>query len=138
MLGRKFEVHTSHPAFAGFVLDTQVGYRNLIANNLKAVTGGNLSAGLSVELREVAVELPLQLEIEDDTEIPATSVEDSPGLFLVQAIKVCVVVRLLRLNEAVIGGLTIGKEPFEQTKRCPFLVSVSTSRAEPSGLSKVA
>jgi hypothetical protein len=99
VLGRKFEVHTGHLAFAGLVLDTQVGYRDLIADNLKALAGSNLRASLSAERGKVTVELPLQLEIEDDTEIPATFVEDSPGLFLVQLIEVRVVVRIFRLDE---------------------------------------
>jgi hypothetical protein len=47
--------------------------------------------------------LPFQLVIENDTEVPAALVEDFSGLFLIEPVEICIVVRFFRFDEAVVS-----------------------------------
>ena len=72
------------------------------------------------ECREIPVELLLQFKIENDAEILASLVEDSPRLFVIKPVDVRVVVRFLRLDEAVIRGLAIGSKAVCAEQSVPF------------------
>lgn len=70
MTGGKFEVHTSPLAVARFEFDPNVGNWNLSSNDMKTMSFGNemFLLGRSparTELREIAVEAPLHLVVEN-------------------------------------------------------------------------
>jgi len=75
------------------------------------MAGGDLGPGLAAEPSEILVEFLLQFVIENDAEVPTTLFEDFSGLFLIEPVEICIVVRFFRFDEAVVSRLTFGNQP---------------------------
>jgi hypothetical protein len=96
MTGSKFEVHAPPFSIASPYFNSNVGHGNPSSNDLETVPLGNgvfAIGGIAVfaYLCEIAIEMPLQFVVENDTKVSATITFDLQSPFLIQTVKVGVV-----------------------------------------------
>lgn len=108
-----FEVQVLKITALVFVLDPQIGNRNLVLHKVQIIFIGNADALVCgvltrVDLREFFVQLLFEFVVENDAAKLAAGGFDFLGHLVVQAIDFGVVTDFFGFNEAVIDRLAVG------------------------------
>jgi hypothetical protein len=110
MLRDELEVDSRRVAVSGLVLDPQVGNRDLVAHDSQSMPCRDFGVSMGAEPGDLAIDFLHEFVTENDSE-PASALFFNPSrFFLVQAIKVRVVIGLSEFDEVAVHGLILGYE----------------------------
>ena len=99
--------------FGGFILDTQIGDRNLSVDELQAVLFRDFAFAVeSVFFRsqqgQIVIQIPFEFIVEEHADRAASAALDAGNFLLIEPVEIGVVFDFAGFHQAVVDGLVVG------------------------------